>query len=145
MTDKFDAFIENLQEEIFEDTRRVYGEAGFQRWQNPICQGRIKNPDAHARITGQCGDTMEIFLKFEDNQVVHASYVTDGCGSSAICGSFAAEMALHKSPDEIVNITGQAILDKVGTFPESEKHCAFLASETLQKSLQVYMQKKIKR
>lgn len=110
--DKFDLFIENLQEQIFEDTKRAYGEAGFQRWRNPIYQGRMKNSDAHAKITGQCGDTMEIFLKFENNRVMDASFVTDGCGSSSLCGSFAVEMALRKNPDELTDITGEAILKK---------------------------------
>ncbi len=73
-----------------------------------------------------------------------ASFVTDGCGSSSVCGSFAAEMALGKTPDELTDITGEAILDKIGTFPEEEEHCAYLAAETLQKSLQIYMQKQIR-
>ena len=139
--DKFDLFMANLQGQIFEDTKRAYGEAGFQRWRNPIYQGRMKNPDAHAKITGQCGDTMEMFLKFENNCVMDASFVTDGCGSSSVCGSFTAEMALRKTPDELTDITGEAILDKIGTFPEGEAHCAYLAAETLQKSLQIYMRK----
>jgi nitrogen fixation NifU-like protein len=137
--DKFDLFIENLQGQIFEDTKKAYGEAGFQRWRNPIYQGRMKNPDAHGKITGQCGDTMEIFLTFENNCVMDASFVTDGCGSSSVCSSFAVEMALGKTPDELTDITGEAILDKIGTFPEEEEHCAYLAAETLQKSLQIYM------
>ena len=142
--DKFDMFIETLQEQIFEDTKKVYGETGFQRWRNPLYQGELKNADAHARITGQCGDTMEIFLKFKHNRVIEASFVTDGCGSSSVCGSFAAEMALKKDPDEIMDITGETILGRLGTFPEEEEHCAYLAAETLQKSLQIYMQKQIR-
>jgi nitrogen fixation NifU-like protein len=137
--DTFDRFIENLQEEIFEDTKRAYGESGFQRWRNPLYHGKMTNPDAHAKITGTCGDTMEIFLKFENNCVKDASYLTDGCGSSTVCGSFAAEMALQKNPDELTDITGEAILKKIGTFPEADEHCAYLAAETLQKALHIYM------
>jgi len=137
--DKLDQFIENLQEQIFEDTKRAYGESGFQRWRKPLYQGKMKNPDAHAKITGQCGDTMELFLKFENNRVTDASFVTDGCGSSSVCGSCVAEMALKKNPDELTDITGEAILDKIGMFPADEEHCAYLAAETLQKSLQIYL------
>jgi nitrogen fixation NifU-like protein len=135
----FDKFVENLQQEIFEDTRNAYGEAGFQRWRNPLFQGRMKHPDAHAKVTGSCGDTMEIFLKFENNCVKDASYLTDGCGSSTVCGSFAAEMALQKNPDELTDITGEAILKKIGRFPKEDEHCAYLAAETLQKALHIYM------
>lgn len=137
--DNFDSFVESLQEEIFEDTRKAYGEIGFQRWRNPLYHGRMDKPDAHAKVTGTCGDTMEIFLKFENNRVKDASYVTDGCGSSTVCGSFAAEMALQKNPDELTDITGEAILNKLGTFPEEDEHCAYLAAETLQAALHIYM------
>jgi len=137
--DTFDAFVEKLQQEINEDTREAYGEIGFQRWQNPRFQGRLANPDAFAKVTGTCGDTMEIYLKFNGNRVKEASYVTDGCGSSAICGSFAAEMAIGKTPDEITEITGESILRITGRFPKEDEHCAYLAAETLQQALHCYM------
>jgi nitrogen fixation NifU-like protein len=139
--DKFDLFIENLQEQIFEDTKKAYGETGFQRWRNPLYRGEMQHADVHAKITGQCGDTMEIFLKFKNNRVKEASFVTDGCGSSTVCGSFAAEMAMQKEPDELTEITGEAILAKLGTFPKEDEHCAYLAAETMQKALQLYMTK----
>ncbi|MFH1980740.1 MAG: iron-sulfur cluster assembly scaffold protein [Pseudomonadota bacterium] len=139
MPDHFDAFIDNLQEQIFDETRKAFGEAGFQRWRNPRYRGPMADPDSHARVTGKCGDTMEIFLKFENGRVKHAAYLTDGCGSSTVCGSFAAEMAIGRNPDELTAITGEAILGKIGTFPEEDRHCAFLAAETLHEALNRYM------
>ncbi len=137
--DECDAFIEKLQSQIFDEAKEAFGEAGFQRWQNPFNRGRMESPDVHARIKGKCGDTMEIFLKFENNHVKEASFVTDGCGSSTVCGSFAAEMVVGRDPDEILEITGQTILNRLGTFPEEEEHCAFLAAETLQEAVNIYM------
>jgi len=145
MNDDFDTFIDNLQEQIFDEAKEVFGEAGFQRWRNPKYNGRMQNCDASARITGDCGDTMEIFLKFAGDRVQSASYFTDGCASSSICGSFAAEMAIGKDPDELTEINGDALLKKIGRFPEEDKHCAFLASETLQEALRCYMIREIKK
>jgi len=145
MNDDFDTFIDNRQEEIFDEAKEVVGEAGFQRWRNPKYNGRMQNCDASARITGDCGDTMEIFLKFAGDRVQSASYFTDGCASSSICGSFAAEMAIGKDPDELTEINGDALLKKIGRFPEEDKHCAFLASETLQEALRCYMIREIKK
>ena len=139
MVDNFDAFVANLQERIFDETREAFGEAGFQRWRHPLYRGPMEAPDAHARVTGNCGDTMEIFLKFGDLRVSDAAYCTDGCGSSTVCGSFAAEMAIGKDPDELLTITGEAILEKLGRFPEEDRHCAFLAADTLQEALNQYM------
>jgi len=139
MNDKFDAFVEELQNEIFDEAKEAFGEAGFDRWRNPKHNGRMQNYDAHARVKGNCGDTMEIFLKFAGECVQSASYVTDGCASSSICGSFASEMAIGKDYDELTGITGESVLKYIGRFPEEDKHCAFLAAETLQEALRRYM------
>ncbi|MFH2067406.1 MAG: iron-sulfur cluster assembly scaffold protein [Pseudomonadota bacterium] len=139
MNDKLDAFLDQLQEQIFDETREAFGEAGFERWQNPRFLGKMENPHAYGKITGSCGDTMEIFLMFENDCVTEASYTTDGCGSSSVCGSFAAEAALGKNPDELAAVTGETILGKLGRFPKEDEHCAYLAAETLQEALKNYM------
>ena len=137
--DKFDAFVADLQQRIFDETKEAFGEVAFERWRHPKYNGKLAEPDGYARVTGPCGDTMEIFLKFEKDRVKEATYQTDGCGSSRVCGSFAAEMALGKTPDELHDVTGEAILERLVTFPEEDKHCAFLAAETLLEALHAYM------
>jgi nitrogen fixation NifU-like protein len=139
MSDTLDNFVQKLQEQIYKDTRNAYGTPAFERWLDPLYMGTIDNPDGYARVNGKCGDTMEIFLRFENDRVKEASYRTDGCGSSNVCGSFAAEMALGKSPDELLEITGEAILEKLGGLPSEESHCAFLSAETLKEALNDYM------
>ena len=59
-----------------------------------------------------------------------------------VCGSFAAELALGKTPDELVEISGETILQILGSFPEENRHCAFLAADTLQDALNDYMIKR---
>jgi len=137
--DPLDVFIDQLQGQIFDETREAYGETGFNRWRNPLYNGRLENPDASARVTGQCGDTLEMFLIFEEGRVKTATYTTDGCGASTVCGSFTAEMARGKTPDDLVGITGEDVLAAIGTFPKEDQHCAFLAVETLQAALENYM------
>lgn len=141
MSDRFDDFVDKLQQQIFDEARETLGEAGFERWRNPKYNGRMEKPDACAQVTGNCGDTMQIYLKFDGDHVIDASYVTDGCGSSSVCGSFAAEMAIGKSPDEIVEIDGHSVLARLGRISKDDEHCAFLAAETLQKALHDYMVK----
>ena len=145
MYEDVDSFVKNLQEKIFEDTKNAFGFAAYKRWQKPLYQGEINNPDGYARVTGPCNDTMEIFLNFENDRVKKASFKTDGCGSSMVCGSFAAEMALNKTPDELLFVTGKDILEKLGGLPGEEQHCAFLAGETLQEALNDYMIKQQRR
>jgi nitrogen fixation NifU-like protein len=139
MNDSHDSHVNKLQEQIYKDTRHAYGTPAFERWLDPLYMGIIDDPDGYARVKGKCGDTMEIFLKFEDERVKNALYRTDGCGSSNVCGSFAAEMALGKNQDELLEITGEAIIEKLGGLPSEERHCAFLSAETLQEALNDYM------
>jgi nitrogen fixation NifU-like protein len=139
MGDSLDDFVYKLQRQIYEDTRKAYGETVLQRWLNPLYKGALPDPDGYAALRGRCGDQMEIFLRFEGERVCEAAFLTDGCGSSTACGSFAAEMTLGKTPDELLEITGEAILEKTGGLPEEESHCAFLAAETVGMALNDYM------
>ena len=145
MGETVDDFVRNLQKQIFEETKGAYGEKAFHRWLDPVYMGAIREPDGYACLTGVCGDTMEIFLKFENHRVKESSFQSDGCGSSIVCGSFAAEMSLGKNPDELLEITGEAILEELGKLPKEDEHCASLAAETLQEALNDYMIKQTPR
>ena len=139
MSDNLDNFVQKLQDQIFEETKKDYGEKVYKRWREPLYMGVIDEPEGHAKVKGKCGDSIEIFLKFENNRITQASFLTDGCGPSFVCGSYAAEMAIGKDPDELVGITGEVILEKLGGLPEENEHCAFLAAESLQEALNDYM------
>ena len=139
MGKNLDDFVKDLQNQIFEETRADYGDVVFQRWLDPMYMGAMDNPDGYGRVTGSCGDTMQIFLKFENEKVKKASFQTDGCGPSMVCGSFAVELALGKSPDELLDVTGETILKKVGGLPAEDEHCAFLSADALQEALNDYM------
>ena len=145
MTDEFDEFARALQDQIYAETREAYGQVAFERWLKPLFLGAMPDPEGYGRVKGTCGDTMEIFLKFEKGRVKAATFRTDGCGSSTVCGSFAAELAHGRSPEEIAEITGEAILGILGGLPKEDHHCAFLAAETLQEALDDYMRKQHKR
>ncbi len=139
MSNEFDAFMQELQERVFEEIKRDFGEKVYRRWRNPLYMGVIHDADGWAKIQGTCGDNMEIFLKFGSGRVVKASFQTDGCGATVVCGSYAAEMAIGKTPDDLFEITGETILTDLGGFPPDHRHCAFLAAEALQAAADDYM------
>ncbi|OQX20360.1 MAG: iron-sulfur cluster assembly scaffold protein [Desulfobacteraceae bacterium IS3] len=141
MEDKFDKFANELQEQIFEETRESFGEIAYQRWRYPLYLEAMENPDGHANVRGGCGDAIEIFLKFENDRVKKASFQVDGCGASLVCGSFAAEMAFGKTATEILEIGGDTILKKLEIFPEENEHCAFLAAKSLHEAVNDYKKK----
>ncbi|MBW2030996.1 MAG: iron-sulfur cluster assembly scaffold protein [Deltaproteobacteria bacterium] len=145
MGDSIEDFVQELQNRITEEIKEAYGEIAYERWLNPPNRGALPAPDGHAVLRGVCGDTMEIFLQFENDRVSNASFQTDGCGASIVCGSFAAEMALGKSPDELLEITGESIMESLGKLPKNDAHCAFLAAETLHEALNDYMIKETRK
>jgi len=140
MTDEeFDAFIDKIQGEAMDDALNAYGEKGFHRWRNPRFHGRMDDPDGYGRVTGGCGDTMEMFLRIENDRVAADSFTTTGCASSGICGSFAAELATGREVEQIFAMNGDEVLAYIGQFPEAERHCAFLAVETLHEAANGYL------
>lgn len=143
MKDSMDDFVDKLQEQIFEESRETYGEEVFSRWQEPRFLGRMTNASSVGRVTGPCGDTMEIYLQLDDDLIQKVSFFTDGCGSSVACGSVAAELATGKVFDEAGLIGGDTILDVLKGLPEEEHHCAYLAAEALQVAIHEWMLKKL--
>jgi nitrogen fixation NifU-like protein len=129
----------HLQKKIQSEIKDPFSKIAFEHYLKTDNKGVLSNPDGYASLTGKCGDTIDIFLRFEGNRVIKASYQTNGCAWSNICGSLAAEMTLDKEPDEILEITGEAILEALGHLPENEAHCAFLAAESVQAALHDYM------
>jgi nitrogen fixation NifU-like protein len=130
---------QELKGKMLKDEKDFFSPSAYERWLNPIYKGSIDNPDGYACLTGKCGETIEMRLKFDGEHVSQAAFETAGCAAITVCGSFAAEMAIGKSPEEILEITGETIMETVGSFPKEEAHCAFLAAETLQEALHNFM------
>jgi nitrogen fixation NifU-like protein len=126
-------------EETAKETDAKALQIAFHDWLNSLQWKALKDPDGHACLTGNCGETIEIFLNFNGERVKEAAYLTDGCISSKVCAALAVHMAHGKTPDELLNVTAQSILDLLGDFPKEQEHCAFLAAESLQEALHNYM------
>jgi NifU-like protein involved in Fe-S cluster formation len=101
----------------------------------------IKNPDGHAKMTGSCGDTMELELKFKGAMVADYYLWTDGCSISKMCLATTASLARGKTVEELVAIDKAAILEKTGQLPDTHIHCAQLAEITLQLAVEDYVRK----
>ncbi|MFO7676527.1 MAG: iron-sulfur cluster assembly scaffold protein [bacterium] len=125
--DEFD----RMQEEILREAARVYSPKVIELWRNPRHAGWLENPDGYASITGPCGDTMQIWLRVEGGAVAEATFWTDGCGPSIVCGSMVTILARGRTIEEAAALDQQAVLDALGGLPEESRHCALLAARTL--------------
>ena len=134
MTSEFN----ELQELIMADMRKVYSETVIDHAMNPRNVGDMENADGFGKVTGSCGDTMEIWLKVKGGTVAEATFLTDGCGSTIASGSMVTELIKGKSIPEAQKVTRQAILNALGGLPEESLHCALLAAETLKEAIRDY-------
>ena len=112
---------------------------GVYYWLNP----RLEAPDGKARVTGSCGDTMEIRLRFQGNKVSESTHWTNGCVYSLNCVFAAAQHAEGKTPAELLDIEPETIGHSIGGLPQDHMHCATLAAATLREAINDYMKNSI--
>ncbi len=140
-----DDFLNTMQAEIDAEALAEYGPTAFARWKKPLYMGSMPDADACGRVTGTCGDTIQVYLRVAGGRVEEASFTTDGCGPSAICGSFAAELSLGQKIEDLADFAGETILERVGGLPEDDQHCAFLAASAVRAAVDDIMGRQVRK
>ena len=130
---------EQFEELIREEMRKVYSEIAVDHAMDPRNVGNMESADGFAKVTGPCGDTMEMWLKVSNETIVEATFMTDGCGTSIASGSMVSEMAKEKSIIEARKISQQDVLNALDGLPEESQHCALLAANTLKAAIRDYL------
>ena len=128
-----------LEEMVMADMRRVYSEKVIDYFLNPRNLGEMQSADGFGRVTGPCGDTMQIYLRVKDGKISDAKFITDGCGTSIACGGMVVEMVKGKSLAEAQQTTQDDILNALDGLPEESLHCALLAANTLRAAIKDYL------
>jgi len=131
--------MDELQAMVTADARQIYSETVIDHAMNPRNLGEMADNDGFARVTGPCGDTMEMWLKVTDGMIIQATFYTDGCGTSIASGSMVTETAKGKSIIEAQKISQQNVLDALGGLPDESEHCALLAANTLKTAIRDYI------
>jgi len=135
MTSGWDKFQELVRAEM----RKVYSETVIDHSLDPRNVGDMENADGFAKVTGPCGDTMEMWLRVKNGTISDASFMTDGCGTTMAAGSMVTEMAKGKSVSQAKKISQQDVLSALGGLPEESEHCALLATNTLKTAVRDYL------
>ena len=130
---------EEFQRLMEAEMRKVYSETVVDYAMNPRNAGIMPGANAVSRITGPCGDTMEIWLNIDNDVIIDATFMTDGCGTTIAAGSMVTEMAKGKSLLDSLKISQQEVLNALGGLPEESKHCALLVANTLKDAIRNYL------
>jgi nitrogen fixation protein NifU and related proteins len=93
----------------------------------PDKRGIIKDPDGYGKRTGECGDTVEMYIIVRQNRIHSVSFITDGCINTHACANCVAFLAEGKSMTEAWEITFEKVIDYLETLPIEHTHCAELA------------------
>ena len=131
--------LDKLQKLIMADMRKVYSETTIDHTMNPRNLGGMADASGFGKVTGPCGDSMEIWLKVKDGIVADATFLTDGCGTSIASGSMTTELAKGRSIAEVSKISQQDVLKAFGGLPEESVHCTVLAADTLKEAIKDYI------
>jgi len=135
MSSSWDMFQELVRAKMLE----VYSEAVVEHSMNPRNMGELEDADGCAKVTGPCGDTMQLWLKLKEDNIQKISFLTDGCGTSVASGSMVTELAKGKKLGQAQRISQKDVLDALGGLPEESEHCALLAADTLKAAIRDYL------
>lgn len=133
-----DALASEIEAEILEEERKIYTGRTIEEAKNPKNIGKIKGANAIGKITGPCGDTMQIFLKIKNGRILESKFLTDGCGPSIACGSVVTELVKDRGIEEALKIRDKNVLSILGGLPEENLHCSILAVDTLMAAVKDY-------
>jgi nitrogen fixation NifU-like protein len=112
---------------------------GISYWLSP----NVKDPDGKARVTGTCGDTMELHLKLQKNRIRETSHYTTGCTYSYNCIAAVAQLVKGQTPEEALNLDANTVQKSIGGLPEDHMHCATLAVDALHEAVGDCMRKMV--
>jgi len=134
MASEFD----ELQKLVMAEMSKAYSETTIDHAMNPRNLGGMADANGFGKVTGSCGDTMEIWLKVKGGIVAEVTFSTDGCGTSIASGSMATELAKGRTIPEVSEISQQDVLKALDGLPEESAHCALLAANTLKDAIKDY-------
>ena len=131
----FDRLLAEYQRQIDEQERTLYSARVIEEAHHPKNVGRMAGADVRGLVHGWCGDTMEIYLRFEGERIKEASFMTDGCGSTLACGSMLTSMVRGTTLEEASDLMPEDLIAALDGLPEASQHCAELAVSTLQNAI----------
>lgn len=86
----------------------------------------------------RCGDSLDIYIKVEDNIIKDISFLVFGCTAAVATSSVTTMLAKGKTIEEALEIKEEDITRELGGLPASKLHCSNLGATTLKKAIEDY-------
>jgi nitrogen fixation NifU-like protein len=118
----------------------MYNKTVLEHYNNPKNVGEIKNADGVGiYMSGSCGDITKFWIKVDQEKIIDAKYMTQGCAASIACGSALTELIKNKTIDEALKLTKKDLLTVLDGLPEPKVHCSMLADDALKDAIRDYL------
>ena len=143
MPNDFDEFVDKLQKEIIKEDIKNHNEIIVKLFNSPKNWGKLPKEEISVfreRRGGPKGYFLGLYLKIENDKVIKANFITDGCGVMVATGSQTTILIEGKSLHFAKNLKPEDIDKALNGLPEDEKHCADFVIETLRDIIEKYKQ-----
>ena len=129
---KHDSDAADLKEKALEKLKKHYSPTVVEHCLHPRNFREMRTPDGYSKNTGADGDTVEIFVRLDNSQVIECTFQTDGCAATLACGSIATELITGRQFSEALDaVSPPNIIQALGGLPEGNIHCAHKISQAL--------------
>lgn len=119
----------------------MYRDIVLDHFSNPRNVGVIEDPDGYGEAeSSSCGDTIEVYIRVEDERLAEIKYRTFGCAAAIASSSFASELLTGAPLKTALDTTDAQIAEKLG-LPEFKYHCSVMVMQALHAAVQDYCAK----
>jgi nitrogen fixation NifU-like protein len=110
--------------------------------QFPRNLGVLSDATGQATEVGQCGDSVDVFIKVEGDTITKMKASPHGCLYTVVCASALGDLVQGRSLEQALQLEPEDVENELGGLPEDHKHCARLAVNTLGEAIADHYRRK---
>lgn len=100
--------------------------------------GELEKPDGYGKRTGDCGDTIVMYLSVQAGQIRMVTFRVEGCANTVACGNTVSFLMEGRTLTDGWRLTPENVADYLESLPPDHFHCAELAVGAFYKALTDY-------
>lgn len=115
-----------------------YSDKAIEYYTKKPYMGILPDADQCSEMTGSCGDTMEVYLKIENDVIKDVRYQVMGCAGAVSAAMAAVDLVKGRTLKEAKKLTDGDVFRLLEEIPVKKHHCIQLAVKTLLKGIEAY-------
>ncbi len=118
----------------------------IRHYENPSNKGKLEIYDVIGTVgNDSCGDSMDVYLKIDNDIITDISYYTFGCGSAVATASITSEMVKGKSLEFAYKLSSKEVLDEITGYKSlssKKEGCTSLIEKAIKDAIEKYCKEK---